>query len=108
MSCGNDTCRGNAKTCVVKCHARCHDSSRGKNFFHGKPRIFTRQILRGAMHVHACKSEVINERYCIYNHLMMLLVSLKQSKWSASMYVQCNACNACLLLRYVPVNSSIY
>ena len=64
MSCGNDTCRGNAKTRVVKYHARCHDSSRGKEIFHGKPRIFTHQILRGAMRVHSCKSEVINERYC--------------------------------------------
>ena len=64
MSCGNDTCRGNAKTCVVKCHARCHDSSHGNKFFHSKPRIFTRQILCGAMRVHTCKSEVINERYC--------------------------------------------
>ena len=64
MSCGNDMCRGNAKTRVVKCHVRCHDSSRGKKFFHGKSRIFTRQILRGTMRVHACKSEVINERYC--------------------------------------------
>ena len=64
MSCGNDTCRGNANTRVVKCHARCHDSSRGKKFFHGKSRIFTCQILRGTMRVHACKSEVINERYC--------------------------------------------
>ena len=35
-----------------------------KKIFHGKPRIFTRQILRGAMRVHASKSEVINERYC--------------------------------------------
>ena len=48
----------------MKYHARCHNSSCGKNFFHGKPRIFTCQILRGAMRVHACKSEVINERYC--------------------------------------------
>ena len=34
--------------------------------------IFTRQILRGAMHVHACKSEVINERYCSYSPIYIL------------------------------------
>ena len=38
--------------------------------FHGKPRIFTRQILRGAMHVHACKSEVINEWYCNIRNIL--------------------------------------
>ena len=63
----------NVKTRVVKCHARCHDSSRGKNFFHGKPRIFTRQILRGTMRVHACKSEVINERYCMYGQMFIFV-----------------------------------
>ena len=28
-----------------------------------------RKILRGAMRVHACKSEVINEQYCSYKVL---------------------------------------
>ena len=69
----HDSLRGNPRlvemTCVVKCHTRCHDSSRGKKIFHGKPRIFTRQILRGAMRVHACKSEVINEQYYIYIYI---------------------------------------
>ena len=37
-----------------------------KKIFHGKPRIFTRQILHGAMRVHVCKSEIINERYCSF------------------------------------------
>ena len=58
-SCGNDTCCGNAKTSV-----KTPRLVSWKKIFHGKPRIFTRQILRGAMRVHKCKSEVIKERYC--------------------------------------------
>ena len=61
MSCGNDTCHGNEETPVVKLPWLVS----WKIFFHGKTWIFTRQILHGAMRVHACKSEVINERYCI-------------------------------------------
>ena len=47
-----------------------------KKNFHGKPRIFTRQILRGAMRVHACKSEVINERYCRWTWFDMRPISI--------------------------------
>ena len=71
----HDSLRGNPRlvemTRVVECQDSCREMPREmprlvswKNFFHGKPRIFTRKILRGTMRVHACKSEVINEQYC--------------------------------------------
>ena len=48
-----------------------------EKIFHGKkPRIFTRQILRGVMRVHACKSEVINERYCNYIGYFSIIISM--------------------------------
>ena len=80
-SCGNDTCRGNAKTRVVKMPRLIT----WKTFFHGKPWNFTCKILCGVMHVHACKSEVINERYCntlsIYpDDVYQILIQLDVSK----------------------------
>ena len=45
---------------------KCHDSSRGNYYFHGKLWHFTREILRVATRVHACKNELIIERYRNY------------------------------------------
>jgi len=62
------TSRGNAMPCLVEKPRiitwNCHVLSRRNNIFHEKIWHLTHEILRVAMHVHACKNEVIIERYC--------------------------------------------
>ena len=48
---------------LVAC--KCHVSSRGGKYFHGRNRQPPREIPRGATHGHACKNEVVIERYRI-------------------------------------------
>ena len=104
-----------------KCQDSCREMPREmprlvswKKIFHGKPRIFTRQILRGAMHVHACKSEVINERYCTSSWLVLLIVKVSwycpgpvASNFVCDLaveensYIRCKAHNnICMVFRY--------
>ena len=72
---------------------KCHNLSRGKFFFFGKPWNFTCKILRGAMHVHTCKSEVIKERYCNrwYEYLFNLFITRFYSIWiTLSVHAVCH------------------
>ena len=44
---------------------KCHVSSRGNKYFHGRIRLYIREIPRVAARGHACKNEVVIERYRI-------------------------------------------
>ena len=51
-----------------KCHVswKSHVSSRGNKYFHGRISLYTREIPRVATRGHACKNEVVIERYRRY------------------------------------------